>query len=98
MFYNFVAPFFLISLVPPLSDQFSVENKYMEEGVEEEDNVMFDGHTVQKYGHRRSIESVRHEGRLNHDERIVNVLFVQGMAESSSAYILDNRKKGIIYR
>ena len=51
------------------------------EGVEEEDNAVFDGHTVEKYGHRRSIESVRHKSRLNHNERTVNVLFVQDMAK-----------------
>ena len=35
-------------------------------------------------GYRGSIESVRHKSRLNHDERIVNVLFVQGMTKSPS--------------
>jgi hypothetical protein len=55
------------------------------ECVEEEDNVVFDGHTVEKYGHRGSIESVGHKSRLNHNERIVNVLFVQGMTNLLSA-------------
>ena len=76
-----VSLFILISLIPPLSDEFSVEDENVEEGVEEEDDVMFDGHTIEKYGHRGSIESVRHKSRLNHDERIVNILFVQGMTK-----------------
>ena len=32
--------------------------------------------TIEKYGHRGYIEGVRHKSRLNHNERIVNVLFV----------------------
>ena len=32
--------------------------------------------TVEKYGHRGYIKGVRHKSRLNHNERIVNVLFV----------------------
>jgi hypothetical protein len=54
----------LISWNPPLNDKFSVEDKNVEEGVEEKDNVVFDGYTVEKYGHRGSIESVRHKSRL----------------------------------
>ena len=41
----------LISLIPPLSDKFTVEDENVE-GVKEEDNIVFDGHTVEKY--RRS--------------------------------------------
>jgi hypothetical protein len=40
----------LISLIPSLSDEFSVEDKNVEEGVEEKDNVVFDA--VEKYGDR----------------------------------------------
>jgi hypothetical protein len=65
-----------------LSDKFSVEDENVE-GVEEDDACLMD--TVEKYGHRGNIESVRHEIRLNHNERIVNVLFVQGMTKSPSA-------------
>jgi hypothetical protein len=64
-----------------LSDKFSMEDKNVEEGVEEKDNIVFDGYAVEKYGHRGSIESVRHKSRLNHYKRIINILFVQGMAK-----------------
>jgi hypothetical protein len=85
LFEVFVAFFILISLVPPLGNEFSMEDENMEESVEEKDDVVFDGDTVEKYGHRRSIETVRHKSRLDHDKRIVNVLFVQCVAKSSSA-------------
>ena len=42
---------------------------------------MFDGYTVKKYRHRRSIKSVRHKSRLNHNKRTVNVLFIPGMTK-----------------
>jgi hypothetical protein len=41
----------LISLIPPFSDEFSVEDKNVE-GVKK-DNIVFDGYTVEKYGHSR---------------------------------------------
>ena len=44
-------------------------------------SVMLDGHTIEKYWHRRSIESVRHKSRLNHNKRVVNVLYVQSMTK-----------------
>jgi hypothetical protein len=50
----------IVSLIPPLRDKFSVEDKNVGKGVEEKDNVVFDGYTVEKYGHRGNIESVRH--------------------------------------
>jgi hypothetical protein len=57
------------------------------EGVEEKDNVVFDGYTVEKYGYRGSVESVRHKSRLNHYKRIVNFCPFTGKAwlKSSSA-------------
>ena len=52
---------------------------------EDDSDIMFDGHNIEKYGHRWSIGSVRHESRLNHNKEIVNILFVRGMAKSPSA-------------
>ena len=52
--------------------------------VEEEDDVVFYGHTVEKHGHTGSVESVRHKSRLDHDESTINILFVQGMTKSPS--------------
>ena len=37
-----------ISLIPPLGNNFTVEDENVE-SVEEEDNIVFDGHTVEKY-------------------------------------------------
>jgi hypothetical protein len=45
----------LISWIPPLSDKFSVEDKNVEEGVEEKDNIVFDA--VEKYGDREVLIS-----------------------------------------
>jgi len=92
LFKVFIAFFILISLVPPLGNKFSVEDEDVEEGIEKKDDIVFDGHTVEEYGHGRSIESVRHKSRLNHDKRIVNVFFVQGMAKSLSAQTFREKK------
>ena len=51
----------MISLIPPLSDKFSAEDENVEKRVEEEDNVVLDGYTVEKDRHRRSIEGIKHK-------------------------------------
>ena len=48
----------------------------MEKHVEEEDNAVLDGYTVEKDQHRRSVEGIRHKSKLNHYKRIVHILFV----------------------
>lgn len=40
---------------------------------------MLDGDAVEEYRLRRSVECIRHEGRLNHDEGVVNILFVENV-------------------
>lgn len=75
---------FLI-LVPglaPLGDRLTVENEDVEEGVEEEDNVGLDRDRIEQDGLGRRVERVGHQGGLDHDERIVDVLSVQNMTGS----------------
>jgi hypothetical protein len=42
---------------------------------------VLDGDTVQKNGLWRGVEGVGHQGRLYHDQRIVNILLIQDMPE-----------------
>ena len=67
----FVAFFIPIFLVLPLGDKCSVKDENV---LRRTTACLMD--TVEKYRHRRSIESVRHESNLNHNERIVNILSV----------------------
>ena len=46
----FISFFILISLILPLSN--TVEDENVEKGVKEDD-IVFDGYTDEKYGHRR---------------------------------------------
>ena len=70
----------LISEFPPLSDLLAVEDEDVEEGVQKEDDVWLDGYAVQEHGLGRGIKGIGHEGRLNHDQRVVDVFFVKDMA------------------
>ena len=75
-----VAFLFLIPLFSPLSNEFTVEDENMEESVEEQDDIVLDRNTVEQDGLRGSVEGVRHEGRLNHDEGVINIFFVDDVA------------------
>ena len=44
-----------------------MEDKDVEKCVEEQDDVWFDGHAVQKYWLRWSVKRVGHQSRLDHD-------------------------------
>lgn len=80
----FVAFLILISSLPPLGNGLSMEDKDMEERVKEEDDVRFDGNTVKEYRLGWDVKGVRHECRLNHDQRVVDVFFVEDMSIKSS--------------
>jgi len=54
----------------------------MEEGVEEEDDVGFDGDRVEEDGLRGDVEGVGHEGGLDHDEGVVDVFGVENVTVS----------------
>lgn len=53
----------------------------MEVRVEKENDIGFDGNAVEKDGLRRRVEGVRHESRLNHNQRVVHILRVQDMSK-----------------
>lgn len=76
-----VAFLVLVSLLAPLRHKLAVENEDVEECVQQEDDIVLDGNTVQKNGLWRGVEGVGHQGRLYHDQRIVNILLVQDMPE-----------------
>ena len=67
----------LVPSLPPLSDGFSVEDEDVEEGIEEEDDVGFDGDRVEEDGLGRDVEGVGHESGLDHDEGVVDVFGVE---------------------
>jgi hypothetical protein len=76
----FVSFLSLVTLLSPLGNELSVEDKDMEESIEKKDNVVLDGHTVKKNGLRRRVEGVRHKCRLDHDERVVDIFLVKNMS------------------
>lgn len=75
-----VALLVLVARLPPLRNSLAVEDQDVEEGVEEEDDVRLDRDAVQQHGLWWCVERVRHKCGLNHDQRVVHVLFVQDMA------------------
>lgn len=69
----------LVARLAPLRDRLTVEDEDVEEGVEEQDDVRLDRHAVEQHGLWWHVERVRHERRLDHDERVVHVLLIQYM-------------------
>lgn len=69
-----------------------MKNEDVEEGIEKKDHVRFDGDAVKENGHRlRLVKCVRHEGWLNHDEGVVDVLFVENVTGSRVSNAVDMR-------
>ena len=64
-----------------------MEDENMEKGIEQEDDVVLDGDAIEEYRLRGSIECIRHEGRLNHDEGVVNILFVENVPKKKAVNI-----------
>jgi hypothetical protein len=56
-----------------------MEDKNMEECIEQEDDIMFDGNAVEENGLRGHIKGVGHQRRLNHDKRVIDILFIEDM-------------------
>lgn len=75
----------LIPLLAPLGDELAVEDEDVEEGVEEEDDVVFDGHAVEQDGLWGRVERVGHQRWLDHDQRVVDVLLVQDAPQGKSS-------------
>ena len=72
-----IAFLILVASLPPLRNRLSVEDEDVEECVEEKDDVGFDRYTIKQYGLRRYVEGVGHKCGLNHDQGVINVLFVK---------------------
>jgi hypothetical protein len=81
-----VALLLLVPGFPPLGDGLSMEDEDVEEGVEEEDGVRLDGDRVEQDGEGFGVDGVRHEGRLDHNEGIVDVFSVQDVTGSLKRY------------
>jgi hypothetical protein len=91
----------VIPCLPPLRDSLSVEDEDVEEGVEEEDGVGSDGDRVEEDGLGRRLEAVRHERRLDHDERVVDVFRVEDVTvggRGGQRGTLDDEDEGLTGR
>jgi len=73
----FVALLVLVPRLAPLRDGLAMEDEQVEERIEQQHNVGANRHRVEQHGRWRPLESVRHERRLDHDERVVHVLAVE---------------------
>lgn len=49
----------------------------MEECIQEQNDVVFDGDAIEQHRLRLSIERIGHECWLDHDQRIVDVFFIK---------------------
>ena len=76
----FVSFLILIVCFSPLCNRLSVENENVEKCVEQQNDIGADRDGIEQDGVRVSVESVRHEGRLNHDQRIVDIGVVQDVS------------------
>ena len=79
LFEVFIAFLILVTSLTPLGNSFSVEDENMEEGVQKQDDIRFNRDAVEKNWLWGSVEGVGHQGRLDHDPRIVNIFLVQHM-------------------
>ena len=76
-----VALLVLISGLAPLRDRLAVEDEDVEERVEQQDDVRLDRHAVEQHRlRRRLVDGIGHERGLDHDQRIVDVFFVQDVS------------------
>lgn len=67
-FLEVLVPFLvLVTCLPPLSNRLAMENKDVEEGIKEENDIGFDRDTVEQDRLGLDIECVRHESGLDHN-------------------------------
>mmetsp|Transcript_927 Transcript_927/g.2036 ORF Transcript_927/g.2036 Transcript_927/m.2036 type:complete len:229 (+) Transcript_927:2708-3394(+) len=71
---------FLVALLAPRSDGFSVEDDDLKEGVQQQDDVRSDAVGIQQDGLGRTVEAVGQKGGLDHDQRIGGVLLEEIVA------------------
>lgn len=70
----------MVPSLSPLRHRFSMEDEDMEEGVEQEDDVWFDRHRVEEDWMGLLVERVGHQGRLDHDQRVVDIFSIEDMS------------------
>ena len=75
-----VALLLLVARLAPLRDGLAVEDEDVEERVEEEDDIGLDRHTVEQHRLWWDVERVRHERRLDHDQRVFDLLWLHWWA------------------
>ena len=64
-----------------------MENEDVEECIEKEDDVRFDRDAVKEDGLRGNVERIGHKSGLDHDERVVNVGFIENMPDEKNKLI-----------
>ena len=75
----FVPLLLLIARFAPLGDRLAVEDKDVEECVQQKNDIGFDGDTVQEHRLWWDVKCVRHQSRLNHGQGVVDVFLVEHM-------------------
>ena len=55
----------------------TVPDAKMEEGIKQKNDVFLDGDGIKQRSDRFLIDAVRHKGRLDHDERVVDIFSVE---------------------
>lgn len=75
-----VAGLVLVSCFPPGGNRFTVEDENVEESIQKQDAVGLDGDTVQQHRLGFALKAVGHQGGLDHDQRVVDILTVQDVA------------------
>ena len=83
----FISFLVLVTRAAPLCDRLTVEDEDMEERVEKEDNVGFNGDTVKEDGLRWRVKCIGHERGLNHDKRIVDICFIEDVSNNDGISI-----------
>ena len=63
-----------------------MKDEDMEESVKEEDDIVFDGNTIQKDRLRRRVKRIRHQRWLNHNQRIIHIFLVQDVPVNLSSF------------
>ena len=70
----------LVTSLAPLRDGLTMEDKQVEECIEQQDDIWANLHRVQQHRLWWPVEAVRHERWLNHNQRVVDVFTVEHMA------------------
>jgi hypothetical protein len=85
LFEVLVSFLFLVALLSPLRNELAVEDEDVEEGVEQQHDIVLDGDAVEQNRLRGYVECVRHERGLDHDEGVIDILLVEDVSENHSS-------------